>query len=132
MKTAILLKKNPTTALFTALLCSAQADAAAIAQDAALPTNAAVAAALPPLPASLGLPRPGPTNDGPYAPQPILPGGVVVTLYPPGSPYLNMARIREAEQYIVNRGVPGRIESIVNIHNPSIEVYSAPRKLDRW
>jgi acetyl esterase/lipase len=120
MKTAALLPRNPTTALLTTLLCSV------LAQDAVLPTNAIVAAALPPLPAPLGMPKPGPTNDAPYAPQPILPGGVVVTLYPPGSPYLNMARIREAEQYFMNRGVPGRIESIVNIHNPSIEVHVAP------
>ena len=31
-------------------------------------------------------PAPGPVTDGPYAPQPILPGGVVVTLFPPDSP----------------------------------------------
>jgi hypothetical protein len=36
-----------------------------------------------PLPAPLGVPKPGPTNDAPYAPQPILQGGVVITLYPP-------------------------------------------------
>ena len=27
------------------------------------------------LPAPLGIPAPGPTNDSPYAPQPILQGG---------------------------------------------------------
>jgi endo-1,4-beta-xylanase len=76
------------------------------------------------IPAPLGVPRPGPTNDAPYAPQPILPGGVVIPLFPPGSPYLKMERIREAEQYNLTRGVPGRIASIVNIHNPSIEMHT--------
>lgn len=71
-----------------------------------------------------GVPKPGPTNDAPYAPQPILQGGVVIALYPPGSPFLKMERVREAEQYNMNRAVPGRISSIVNIHNPSIEVHT--------
>ena len=31
------------------------------------------------------VPAPGPVTDGPYAPQPILPGGIVITLYAPGS-----------------------------------------------
>ena len=70
------------------------------------------------------VPAPGPVNDGPYAPQPILPGGIVVALYAPGSPHLNAARVREAEQYNLTKGVPGRIQSIVNIHNPSIEVHT--------
>ena len=47
----------------------------------------------------------------------------MVTLYPPGSPYLKMERVREAEQYNMSSAVPGRISSIVNIHNPSIEVH---------
>jgi endo-1,4-beta-xylanase len=59
------------------------------------------------------------------APQPILPGGIVLTLYPPGSPHLKAARVREAEQYNPTKGVPGRIQSIVNIHNPSIEMHFA-------
>ena len=71
------------------------------------------------------LPRPGPTNDAPYAPQPILPGGIVIPLYPPDSPHLNKDRVREAEHYNMSRSVPGRINSIVNIHNPSIEVHLA-------
>jgi len=52
--------------------------------------------ALPPVPAPLGVPRPGPVTDGPYAPQPILPGGIVLPLFPPDSHYLNTNRIREA------------------------------------
>ena len=76
------------------------------------------------IPAPSGVPSPGPTNDAPYAPQPILPGGVVLALYPSDSPQLNQARVREAEQYNLSKAVPGRINSIVNIHNPSIEVHT--------
>jgi endo-1,4-beta-xylanase len=76
------------------------------------------------LPRPLGVPQPGPTNDAPYAPQPILPGGVVVPLYPPGSPFLKMERVREAEFYQLSKSVPGRISWITNIHNPSIEVHT--------
>jgi endo-1,4-beta-xylanase len=70
-------------------------------------------AQLPPLPPPLGVPHPGPQTDAPYAPQPILQGGVVLPLYPPGSPYLKMERIREPEQYNMSQAVPGRISSIV-------------------
>jgi acetyl esterase/lipase len=84
----------------------------------------------PPLPAPLGVPQPGRSTDAPYAPQPILPGGVVVPLYPPGSPFLNKDRVREAEQYNMSQSVPGRINSIVNIHNPSIEVHTVDRGLN--
>lgn len=56
-------------------------------------------------------------------PPPIMQGGEVVALYPPGSPFLNAARAGEAEQNNMAKGVPGRIQSIVNIHNPSIEVH---------
>ena len=87
-------------------------------------------AALPPLPAPLAVPKPGPATDAPYAPLPILPGGVVVPLYPPGSPFLKAERVREAEQYNMSQSVPGRINSIVNIHNPSIEVHTVDRGLN--
>ena len=83
-----------------------------------------------PLPAPLGIPKPGAATDAPYAPQPILPGGVVVPLFPPGSPYLKMDRVREAEQYNMSQSVPGRINSIVNIHNPSIEVHTVDRGIN--
>src|SRR5215469_7968807 len=85
---------------------------------------------LPPLSAPQAVPKPGPVTDAPYAPQPILPGGVVVTLFPPGSPYLKMDRVREAEQYNMSQSVPGRINSIVNIHNPSIEVHTVDRGIN--
>ena len=76
------------------------------------------------LPAPLGVPKPGPTNDAPYSPQPILQGGVVVPLYPPGAPFLKAERVREAEYYNLSKAVPGRISWITNIHNPSIEVHT--------
>jgi acetyl esterase/lipase len=85
---------------------------------------------LPPLPAPLGIPQPGPTNDAPYAPQPILPGGIVIPLYPAGSPHLKADRVREAEQYNLSKSVPGRINSIVNIHNPSVEVHPVDGSLN--
>lgn len=82
------------------------------------------------LPAPLGVPHPGPTNDAAYAPQPILPGGIVLPLYPAGSPFLKADRTREAEQYNMSQAVPGRINSIVNIHNPSIEVHPVDRSIN--
>ncbi len=82
---------------------------------------------LPPLPAPMGVPKPGPVTDGPYAPQPILPGGVVIPLYPPGSPFLKADRVTEAEVYNMSATVPGRIVNMVNIHNPSIEVHVAEK-----
>jgi endo-1,4-beta-xylanase len=75
-------------------------------------------------PNALNLPRPGPTNEAPYAPQPILQGGIVLPLYSPDSPQLNKARVREAEYYNLSKAVAGRISSITNIHNPSIEVHT--------
>ena len=71
----------------------------------------------------LAIPAPGPATDQPYVPQPILQGGIVVPLYPPNSAFLNQQRIKEAEKYNLSSNVPGRISSIVNIHNPSIEVH---------
>jgi hypothetical protein len=87
-------------------------------------------ASLPPVPPPLGVPAPGPATDQPYAPQPILPGGIVVTLYSPGSKFLKAEKIREPEKYNVSKDVPGRINSIVNIHNPSIEVHLVDRSLN--
>jgi len=86
--------------------------------------SASSATALPDIPSPLNIPAPGLTNDAPYRPQPILQGGIVIPLYPPDSPHLNKERIREAEVYNLSRAVPGRINSITNIHNPSIEVHT--------
>lgn len=102
------MKRKSIGAALTPMLLSVLALATASAQD----------ATLAPLPAPLGVPKPGPATDAPYAPLPLLPGGVVVTLYPPGSPYLKMERIREPEQYNMSQSVPGRINSIVQYSQP--------------
>jgi endo-1,4-beta-xylanase len=115
---------------FAALLLTALAVTNGSAQNTPPPVTAAPRATLAPLPAALAVPKPGPANDAPYAPLPILPGGVVVPLYPPGSPFLKAERVREAEQYNMSQAVPGRINSIVNIHNPSIEVHTVDRGLN--
>jgi len=81
-------------------------------------------------PAPLGVPTPAAAGSQPYAPQPIVQGGVVVPLYPPDSSLLNPSRIREAEVYTMTGNVPGRIASIVNIHNPSIELHRVPGNLN--
>jgi endo-1,4-beta-xylanase len=86
--------------------------------------------ALPPLPAPIAIPKPGPATDQPYAPQPILQGGVVIPLYPPNSPFLKADKVREPEQYNMSQTVPGRINSIVSIHNPSIEIHAVDRGLN--
>lgn len=108
---------NPTA--WTTLLCSVL-------------TAATVAAQTPPTLTALpqGVPTPNPTNNLPYAPGPILQGGIVVPLFPPDSPLLKADRLREAEQYNMSGAVPGRISSIVNIHNPSIEVHMVEGSLN--
>lgn len=85
---------------------------------------------LPPLPAPQGIPKPGPVTDGPYQPQALLPGGVVLPLFPPNSPYLKQDRIKEAEVYNMSTVVPARVSSIVNIHNPSIEFHPVERGIN--
>jgi putative heme-binding domain-containing protein len=86
--------------------------------------------ALPALPPPASVLKPGASTDGPYAPLPILQGGVVIPLYPPGSPFLKSDRVREPEQYNMSQTVPGRINSIVNIHNPSIEIHRVESNLN--
>jgi acetyl esterase/lipase len=123
MRNVIIVKRILSGAAFTPLLVFMLAAVSSPAQDAPPATNATVRVELPPVPAPMAVPAPGPMTDAPYAPQPILLGGIVIPLFPPNSPYLNPSRIREPEVYNMNRAVPGRIESIVNIHNPSIEVH---------
>lgn len=84
------------------------------------PTAAQIA-----IPAPMRIPDPGEATDSPYAPRAILPGGIVVQLYAADSPFLNQTRIKEPEKYTLSDAVHGRINSIVNIHNPSIEVHFA-------
>src|SRR3954451_2910989 len=95
-----------------------------------IPAFAQITRQLPPLPAPIYVPKPAAATDKAYEPQPILQGGIVVPLYQPGSPFLKADRIREAEQYNMSQTVPGRINSIVNIHNPSIEVHTVDRGLN--
>jgi hypothetical protein len=108
------------------LLCAATIQVAR--SFASQPPKAATA--FPPAPAALAIPKPAEATDQPYAPQSILQGGIVLTLYTPDSPYLKKERIREAEKYNLSKDVPGRISSIVNIHNPSIEVHLVDRSLN--
>jgi hypothetical protein len=75
---------------------------------------------LPPVPAPQAVPKPGPVTRGPYMPQALLPGGIVMPLWPAGSPYLNAKRVSEAEVYTMDPVVAGRVANIVNVHNPSI------------
>lgn len=82
------------------------------------------------LPAPLGIPAPGPAAAGPYAPQPIVAGGIVIPLYPPDSPFLKKARVAEPEVYNMSAAVPARIQSIVNIHNPSIEIHPVDKGIN--
>jgi endo-1,4-beta-xylanase len=56
--------------------------------------------------------------------QPVLAGGQVLPLFSPDSKYIKKERIAEPEQYNMMKGVPGRVQSIINIHNPSIEFHS--------
>src|ERR1700756_2823000 len=55
--------------------------------------------ALPPVPAPQMVPKAGPATKGPYQPQALLPGGIVMPVWPAGSPYLNAKRVGEAEIY---------------------------------
>ncbi len=83
---------------------------------------------LPPLPAPQNVPAPGPKTDAPYAPKAILPGGVVIPLYPAGSPYLRADKVNEAEVY-QNWG-PGLVGAVTSIHNPSIEFHAGNGQLN--
>src|SRR5690349_16120565 len=83
------------------------------------------------LPAPQGIPAPAPPIPGqPYAPAPIVAGGIVLPLYPPDSPFLKKARIGEPEVLNMQGSVPGRIQSIVNIHNPSIEIHPVDKGIN--
>ena len=105
---------------------------AAFALSGLLPMRAAdsptQAPSLPPLPPPMNVPAPAPKTDAPYAPQAILPGGVVIPLYPPDSSYLNKEKIREPEVYTL--WGPGEIGNIIHIHNPSIEFHPGNSQLN--
>ena len=63
--------------------------------------------------------------EGPFMPQAIVPGGIILPLYPPTSPLLKRERIHEAENYNSATGGKGPLTNVINIHNPSIEVHLA-------
>ncbi|MEO6236422.1 MAG: alpha/beta hydrolase [Vicinamibacterales bacterium] len=116
---------RPTLPLAACLVMSLAVTEAAVAQ-APPSTSRPPRSVLGATPAPQRVAAPGPATDQPYAPQAILPGGIVVPIYPPDSPLLKAARIREAEVYNMTGAAPGRIASIVNIHNPSIELHRVP------
>ena len=91
-------------------------------------TAVAATPSLPPPPAPLNVPKPGLPTDAPYAPQPIIQGGVVIPLYPPDSPYLKTEKIREPEVY--QMWSPTLLGAIVKIHNPSIEFHPGQSQLN--
>lgn len=62
-----------------------------------------------------------------FQPQPIVPGGIILPLFPPDSPFLKMDRIGEPEKYnTATNNAKGSITNVINIHNPSIEVHLVP------
>ena len=85
---------------------------------------------LPPLPPPQAVPKPAPDTGQPYAPQAIAPGGVVVPLFKPDSPYLKADKLHVPEVYTMSQVVPGRISNVVSVHNPSIEVHVVEKSLN--
>jgi dienelactone hydrolase len=79
-------------------------------------------AAVPAAAAAQTAPAPA-AASGAFVPQPILQGGEIFVLFPFGSPFLKADRVAEPEQNTMSRTVPGRVSSIVNIHNPTIELH---------
>ncbi|HSH93211.1 MAG TPA: alpha/beta hydrolase, partial [Roseimicrobium sp.] len=64
-------------------------------------------------------------SDGPFQPEMIAPGGILLPLYPPDSPLLKKERLHEAEKYNTATGGKRPITNVINIHNPTIEVHLA-------
>ncbi len=59
-------------------------------------------------------------------PLPLVPGDKVITLWPKGSPVLRtLPGYDKPEKFNLSRGNTPRVESVENIHNPSIEVHLA-------
>ena len=58
-------------------------------------------------------------------PQPLAPGAKVVTLWPQGSPALRALEGSDKPEEF-RKSKDGRVQSVVNVHNPSIEVHLAP------
>jgi len=63
----------------------------------------------------------------PPEPVPLTPGAKVVTLWPAGSTALKALEGSEKpEELTMSKGKPDRVQSVKNVHNPSIEVHLAP------
>eukprot|EP01043_Picozoa_sp_COSAG02_P002870 COSAG02_NODE_68_length_42582_cov_52.351129_6_plen_303_part_00 len=62
----------------------------------------------------------------PFVPQPLLPGGIVRSLFDAATdaPLINKLRLHEPEVYNGGEWKPGdKIHGITNIHNPSFDIY---------
>ena len=60
-------------------------------------------------------------------PRPLVAGATVVKLWPENSPRLRkLAGCDQPEQFSMSRNATDHVNSITNIHNPSIEVHLAP------
>lgn len=62
--------------------------------------------------------------QGPPEPLPLVAGAKLVTLWPAGSPMLKATDAREV--FTMTAGQPDRVQKVVNVHNPSIELHLAP------
>jgi len=122
MKIAAALVVSLTALLSAMVIASEQAPQSAIPPAAPRPPKSVLGAT----PSPQSIPTPARATDQPYAPQAILPGGIVVPIFPAESPLLKADRIKDPEVYNMAGGIPGRIASIVNIHNPSIELHKVP------
>jgi len=60
----------------------------------------------------------------PVAPKPLVPGAKVITLWPAGHPTLKNTDQEEVFRMAPNQ--PDRLNSVIDVHNPSIEVHLAP------
>ena len=60
-------------------------------------------------------------------PRPLIEGAKVLTLWPKSSPALRpLAGYDKPEVFSLSKSSPPRVQSVINIHNPSIEVHLAP------
>lgn len=66
----------------------------------------------------------GAQSGSPPAPRPLVAGATVITLWPAGSPSLKATDA--TERFTMTAGQPDRVQKVVDIHNPSIELHLAP------
>jgi endo-1,4-beta-xylanase len=80
-------------------------------------------AALPSFSAENASPPPAAPTGTPQQPLPLIPGAEVIPLWKPGSPQLH--GFDQTEVLTRTPGHPERVQKVVNIHNPSIELHLA-------